>query len=59
MDVEAPYTWGAAVPYTIGSTYKADMFVTGRFFGYRIYSEDTFSWRAKSMDFDIAMRGKY
>ena len=59
MDVETPYTWSDAVPYVIGSTFKADTFATGRFIGYRVYSNDTFSWRAKSIDFDVVMRGRY
>ena len=59
MDVEAPYTWTDPISYTIGSTYKADSFISGRFIGYRVYSTDTFSWRAKSLDFDVVMRGRY
>lgn len=59
MDVEAPYTWADPVPYVIGSTFKADSFVTGRFIGYRIYSSDTFSWRARSIDFDVKLGGRY
>lgn len=59
MDVEAPYSWGTAVPYVIGSTYKADTFATGRFLGYRVYSTDTFAWRMRSIDFDVKQRGRY
>ena len=59
MDVESPYTWSDPVPYTIGSTFKADTFASGRFIGYRIYSTDTFSWRAKSIDFDVKLKGRY
>ena len=59
MDAETPYTWGDAVPYVIGSTYKADMFATGRFIGYRVSSTDTFVWRMRSIDFDVKMGGRY
>lgn len=59
MDTESPYVWSDPVAYTIGSTFKADTFATGRFIGYRIYSEATFSWRVKSIDFDVRMGGRY
>ena len=59
MDAESPYTWGDVIPYTIGSTYKADTFLSGRFLGYRVYSTDTFVWRLRSMDFDVKTRGRF
>jgi hypothetical protein len=59
MDAEAPYAWGDVVPYVIGSTYKADTFITGRFIGYRVWSTDTFSWRLRSMDVDVKMGGRF
>lgn len=59
LDVEGPYTWGAPVPYTIGTTYKADLFATGRFLAYRIYSTGNLSWRVRSLDMDIQALGAY
>ena len=59
MDVEGPYQWSDPVPYTIGSTYRADSFSSGRFIAYRVYSTDNFAWRVKSMDMDYVVRGPY
>ena len=59
MDVEGNYTWSAPVVYTIGTTYRADTFATGRFLAYRVYSTDAINWRIKSMDFELSQRGKY
>ena len=59
MDVEGPYTWSDAVTYTIGTTYKADTFASGRFIGVRIYSTASISWRVKSFDIDYVKRGRY
>ena len=59
MDVEDDYTWGDSITYTIGTTRKADTFVSGRFLAWRIWSESSFSWRLKSIDIDYTMLGVY
>lgn len=59
MDVEGPYTWSAPVTYTVGSTYKADVFASGRFLGYRIFSTGNDAWRVRSLDLDIVPQGEY
>ena len=59
MDVEGSYTWSDPIPYVIGTTYRADLFVSGRFLAYRVYSTDAFDWRIKSLDMDIQTMGAY
>ena len=59
MDVEGTYTWSDPVPYVIGSTYRADLFASGRFLAYRVYSTASFSWRIKSLDMEIRLAGRY
>lgn len=59
MDPEAAYTWATAVPYTIGSTRKAPVFVSGRLIGLRVYSSSSYAWRVASVDLDIEPRGMY
>lgn len=59
MDAEANVTWGEPVPYTVGSTYKADVFASGRFLAVRISSTSVRPWRLRSYDLDIVMQGVY
>ena len=59
MDIEGTYTWSSQVAYTIGTSYKADTFATGRFLALRISSDSTASWRLRSIDLDIVPRGTY
>jgi len=59
MDVETGYTWSTAVPYVIGSTYKADTFATGRFLAVRFYSTADATWKVRSYDIDYVVQGKY
>lgn len=59
MDAEVGYTWSAEIPYTVGTTYKADGFATGRFLAYRITSTGKQPWRVKSMDLYFEPRGKF
>ena len=59
MDPETSYTWSDAVPYVIGTTYKADTFASGRFIGIRVYSTASFSWRVRSFDLDVVKQGRY
>lgn len=59
MDVEVEPTYSAPVTYTVGSTLKADCFVSGRFHSIRITSTGTAPWRIKSMDVDYVIQGRY
>lgn len=59
MDVEGVYEWSDPVPFVIGSTYKADLFASGRFLGYRIYTTDRTAWRVRSIDLDVVPMGVY
>ena len=59
MDMESSVTWSAPVTYTIGSTFKADSFATGRFLALRITSTSAFAWRIKSIDLDVLTLGAY
>ena len=59
MDTEGSYSWSDPVPYVIGTTYRADMFASGRFLAYRIYSTANFNWRIKSIDVDVVSMGTY
>lgn len=59
MDPEGAVTWSDPVNYIVGSTYKADLFATGRFLAVRFESSDTQPWRIRSFDLDIIDRGRY
>lgn len=59
MDAEGDYTWSDPVPYTIGTTRKADAFATGRFLAYRIYAGAGLGWRVRSIDLDVVPQGMY
>ena len=59
MDPETPYVWSDAVPYVIGTDYKADTFASGRYIGVRFYSTAAFRWRVRSWDYDLVKRGRY
>lgn len=59
MDVEGSYTWCDPVPYVIGTTYRADLFATGRFMAYRVYSTSSFAWRVRALDIEIVKMGAY
>lgn len=59
MDADGSYTWSDPVPYVIGETYKADIFASGRFLAWRIYSTDSIAWRLSSEDLDIALMGEF
>ena len=59
MDAETLPVWSAPVTYTVGSSYKADLFASGRFLGLRIQSTSGARWRIKSMSLDIQPQGLY
>lgn len=58
MDAEKSPAWSTAVSYTVGSSYKADTFACGRFISIRVRGS-TGSWRLKSVDADVTMKGIY
>lgn len=62
-DPERAPAWSAPVTYTVGSTYKADMFADGRFAQGRFLAlritGTSGRWRIKSLDVDVAMKGNY
>lgn len=59
MDMESVVTWSPPVTYTVGSSYKADAFASGRFLAMRFTSLDNQPWRIRSIDLDIVERGTY
>lgn len=58
-DVEDPHSFGTAVPYTVGTTRKADFFANGRALGVRISSSGAGAWRIKSMGWDVVPMGDF
>lgn len=59
MDAEQAPTWGTPIPYTVGTTRKADGFATGRFLAVRYSSTGGAKWRIKSYSAEIEPRGMY
>lgn len=59
MDAEVEPTWSNPVPYTVGTTYKADSFATGRYLAVRFSSTSTQPWRIRSYDMEITPRGLF
>jgi hypothetical protein len=59
MDAEQGASFGAPFAYTVGSSYKADVFATGRFLALRIESAGGARWRLKSMTLDVQPMGTY
>lgn len=58
-DTEVAPTWSDPVVYTVGQTYKADAFASGRFIAIRYQSLDNQPWRVRSYDVDVQMQGMY
>lgn len=59
MDAEQAPTIQGTSTYTVGSTYKADLFATGRFLYIKISSSSRQEWRLRSLDLDVEMLGAY
>lgn len=51
--------WSTATTFIVGSTHKADVFVTGRFISLRLTSTSSAEWRVRSIDLDIVISGDY
>lgn len=57
-DLHGDITWGDAQTFTIGTSYKTDHLVEGRYIAFKLSSATDF-WRLESLDFDIEMLGEY
>lgn len=58
-DLDDAVTWSSNIPFTVGSTLKADCMVTGRFLGVRFSSSGQGPWRMSQFDLDIIEAGQY
>lgn len=59
MDAEVAPIYQPPVIYTVGQSFKADCFATGRFLALRISSSGKQAWRLKSYGLDIVKGGLY
>lgn len=59
MDAETSPIWSPPVEYTVGGTFKADAFASGRFLSIRFSSLDNQPWRIRSIDVDLRLGGSY
>jgi hypothetical protein len=58
-DVYGTYTWSTPQTFTIGTDYKVDALLSGRYLGYRITSTAALDWRLEGIDFDIEPGGAW
>lgn len=58
-DLDGAITWSTPVNFTIGTSLKADLFVTGRYLAIKFESVAQGSWRLKTFDMDIEFVGDY
>jgi hypothetical protein len=47
------------IPYVIGQTLKADLFVSGRYIAIKISGGSAYLWRIDSYDVDVEVVGEY
>lgn len=59
MDAEVAPTWSSPVTYTVGTSYKADSFASGRFLAVRFTSLEDKAFRIKSYDIEYELGGYY
>lgn len=59
MSAHSAPIWSSAVPFTIGSSVKADLFASGRFMSVRFTNTAYGAWRLKSFDIDYVDAGAY
>lgn len=52
-------TYSTERTYTAGTSYKVDDLVSGRFLAFKIRSTGDVSWRIRSVDLDVALRGRF
>ena len=58
-DLDGAITWSPAVNFTVGTSLKADLFVSGRYLAVKFESVAQGAWRLKSFDMDIEIVGDY
>ena len=58
-DLDGAITWSPAVNFTVGTSLKADFFVSGRYLAIKFESVAQGAWRLKTFDMDIEMVGYY
>lgn len=59
MVPDATPTWGTERTYTVGTSYKVDDLVSGRFLAFKIRSTADALWRIRSVDLDVVPRGRF
>ena len=59
MDFNGAVSWGSPMTYTIGTTYKLDTFVCGRFLAIRFSSSSAQPWRLRSYEMEVVPQGDY
>lgn len=59
MTLDGAITWSPVVTYTVGTTFSADTFATGRFLAIQVISSTAASWRIDGMDIEYVVRGGY
>ena len=52
-------TFGASVPYTVGTSFKADMLIRGRFHSIQFTTNGAMPWRLKSYDIEYVSEGNF
>lgn len=57
-ELHGAVTWGTAQTFSIGSQYKSDHLVSGRYIAFKIESTSDY-WRLESLDFDIELGEEY
>ena len=50
---DEPILWQGFINYTVGTSFRADLFGTGRFIAYAIQSTSGQSWRVKGLTFEF------
>lgn len=52
-------TWKPAVPYTVGTSSKVNVFATGRFLALRLSNTAAAPWRVRGIDLDVQLGGAW
>lgn len=52
-------TWGTEVTFTVGTDFRADMLVSGRYIAYRIGSDAAYGWSLEGLDLEIEEQGDF
>lgn len=59
MDTATGIQWTPEIPFVLGQDIEAQGFATGRFLAFRVRSNGADAWRMRSMEIDVAPRGRY